>query len=238
MRNPLKSKLIVGILCIVLAAAVAFVGIPALNRTKTSTRIAVRVRVDVPQGTKLTSEMLTAAEVGAYGLPEGIVTDQEAAVGLRAKENLYAGELLWEERLQTEEAYQAEFVDKTMGLSGGRRLVTITLPSPASGIAGVLRAGNTVDVYEYVEEEDEEGAEVCHAKLVQGTMTVFDVLNRDLESLTALDEQLEALPEGETADLDFVPCYVVFRCSDAEAQELIRLENTETMHLVLRKAGG
>ena len=89
MRNPLKSKLIVGVLCIMLAAAVAFVGIPALNRTKTSTRIAVRVRVDVPQGTKLTSEMLTAVEVGAYGLPEGIVTDQEAAAGLRAKETLY-----------------------------------------------------------------------------------------------------------------------------------------------------
>ena len=40
MRNPLKSKLIVGVLCIVLAAAVAFVGIPALNRTKTSSSLA------------------------------------------------------------------------------------------------------------------------------------------------------------------------------------------------------
>ena len=107
MRNPFKSKLAVGILCVVLAAVIAFVGIPALNHTKTATRIAVRVRVDVPQGTKLTAEMLTAAEVGAYGLPEGIVTDQEAAIGLRAKENLYAGELLWQARLATEAEYQA-----------------------------------------------------------------------------------------------------------------------------------
>ena len=238
MRNPFKSKLAVGILCVVLAAVIAFVGIPALNHTKTATRIAVRVRVDVPQGTKLTAEMLTAAEVGAYGLPEGIVTDQEAAIGLRAKENLYAGELLWQARLATEAEYQAELAGRSLGLSGGKRLVTISLPTPSSGVAGVLRAGNTVDVYEYVAEEDEEGTEVCSAKLIQSSMTVYDVLNRSMESLTSLDEQLEALAEGETANPDFVPCYVVFRCTEAEAQELIRLENTKAMHLVLRKTGG
>ena len=105
MRNPFKSKLAVGILCVVLAAVIAFVGIPALNQAKKATRIAVRVRTDVPQGTKLTAEMLTTVEVGAYGLSEGIVTDQDAAIGLRAKENLYAGELLWQARLSTEAEY-------------------------------------------------------------------------------------------------------------------------------------
>ncbi len=232
-----KSKLFVGLLCILLAVGISFAAIPALNRAKTATKEAVRLRVDVPQGATLTSEMLTVSEVGAYGLPEGIAGEAATVVGMTAKENLYAGELLWQERLQTKEEYQEEEAGRSLGLSGGKRLVTVKLPSPSSGVAGILRAGNTVDVYEYIEEENEDGEESCFASLVQSSLVVYDVLNNDLESLTSVDEQLEAIPEGETVNLDFAPCYIVFRCSEVEARELIRLERAGSMHLVLRKTG-
>lgn len=238
MKNLFKSKLFLGAVCILLAAAVAFVGIPALNRTKTATRQVLKLRADVPEGTVLTAAMLTSAEVGAYGLPEGLAEDLDAAVGTVAGADLYAGELLWLDRLVPEEEYRTQENARSLGLTRGLRLTAVRLPSASAGIAGVLRAGDTVDVYEYVEEKNEDGEEIRYVRLVQGSMVIHDVLNNALESLTSLDEQLAAVPEGEEApSLDFVPAYVIFRCSAEESRELIRLENTKTLHLVLRKTG-
>ena len=238
MKNLFRSKLFIGAVCVLLAVAIAFVGVPALNRQQTATKQVLKLTTDVSAGTVITDAMLTSAEVGAYGLPDGILEDQETAVGMVAGADLYTGELLWKDRLITEEEYKALETSRSLGLSYGQRLVAVKLPSTAAGVAGVLRAGNVVDVYEYAEEKDEEGEVRKYTKLVQGSMTVHDVLNSSLESLSELDERLANLAEGEEVpDLDFVPVYVIFRCSDAESRELVRLEYQETLHLVLRKAG-
>ena len=69
-------------------------------------------------------------------------------------------------------------------------------------------------------------------------MYIYDVLNKDLESLTKLDEKLaEALVEDDT-DYDFQPAFVVFRCTITQAQTLIRLERMEALHLTLQRTGG
>ena len=238
MKNLFRSKLFIGVVCVVLAAVIAFVGVPALNRAKTATRQVLKLRADVPAGTVITAAMLSYAEVGAYGLPEGLAEDMDAAVGTVAGADLYTGELLWQDRLVPEAEYRAREDARSLGLSYGQRLTAVRLPSASAGIAGVLRAGDVVDVYEFVEEETEEGEEMRYAKLVQGSMVIHDVLNSALESLSALDEQLAAVQEGEEApDLDFSPAYVIFRCSDAESRELVRLEHLDTLHLVLRKTG-
>lgn len=238
MKNLLRSKLFIGAVCILLAAVIAFVGLPALNQQKAATRQVLKLLRDVPEGTVITERAVSVAEVGAYGLPDGILEDPDDAIGMVAGADLYAGELLWKDRLITEEEYKAQETSRSFGLGYGQRLVAVRLPSTSAGIAGYLRGGSVVDVYEFVEERDEEGETQKYAILVLGSMLVYDVLNNALESLTELDGRLAALEEGEEApDLDFVPVYVVFRCSDPESRELIRLERLDALHLVLRKTG-
>ena len=238
MKNLFRSKLFIGAVCVVLAAVIAFVGIPALNRQQAATKQVLKLTTDVPAGTLITAAAITSAEVGAYGLPEGILEDPDAALGMVAGADLFAGELLWSDRLITEEEYKALETSRSLGLSYGQRLVAVHLPSASAGIAGILRGGSVVDVYEFIEEKDEEGEVRKYTKLLQGSMLVYDVLNSSLESMTDLDEQMAALEEGEEDPApDYVPVYVVFRCSDAESRELIRLERLGTMHLVLRKTG-
>ena len=47
----------------------------------------------------------------------------------------------------------------------------------------------------------------------------------------------EAVVEDDT-DYDFQPAFVVFRCTEEQAQTLIRLERMESLHLTLQRTGG
>jgi hypothetical protein len=69
-------------------------------------------------------------------------------------------------------------------------------------------------------------------------MYVFDVLNSALVSLTEVDEMKANATEESTENYDYEPAYVVIRCTEAQAQTLIRLEKAETLHMTLQRTEG
>ena len=228
-----KSKAFLGALCILLAAVIAFAVLPRFFKAQAETAYVVRVTQDVPEGTALTKAMLTLSEVGAYGLSEKIVRSEEDAVGQIATENLFAGEYLMQNRIASAEDYEKLAEAKTKGLSQGNCLVTLKFPTASAGLAGVLRAGNIVDVYEC--RKDEEKNVIVEKRIP--AMYVYSVLNQNMESLDALDEMKEQALENDT-NYDFEPAYVVFRCTEQQAITLIRLEKEEALHLTLARTGG
>lgn len=236
MVKIIRSKLFVGVLCIVLAAAVAFLLLPRYYKSQSATEVIVRVAKDIPAGTVISAEMLTNSEVGSFGLSEEIVRDMDTVLGMVAAENLYAGEYLSGKRLQTEEEYAEAEAQKQKGLSSGQSLITIEFPSSSAGIAGVLRAGDTVDVYEYATRITEDGEKESSATICMTSIYVYDVLNKNMQSLNDLDEMKANLPEGDNTSFDFAPAYVVFRCSRPQILKMINLERTDAMHLALAKA--
>lgn len=227
-----KSKAFLGALCILLAAVIAFAVLPRFYKAQAETTYVVRATQDVPEGTELTKGMLTLSEVGAYGLSEKVVRSEEEAVGQIAAENLFAGEYLMQNRVISVEEYAKRTEAKTKGLGQGNCLVTLKFPTASSGLAGVLRAGNIVDVYECREDEEKN---VAVWKILPA-MYVYSVLNQDLEPLDELDEKKEQALEDDT-DYDFEPAYVVFRCTEEQAITLIRLEKQEALHLTLARTG-
>ena len=234
MTKLFRSKAFLGVICLVLAAAIAFLLLPRFYASQSATVSVVRVRQDVPAGTVITSTMLITTEAGAYGLPEKVVTSEDEAVGKVATETLYAGEMLWQDRLLSEEDYLASEKARTKGLSTGICLVTLELPSASSGIAGVLRAGYIVDVYECTKSED---TSYSITKCLS-SMYVYDVLNSNLEALNDLDAKQDAAPAEDETSYDYKPAYVVFRCTEAQAQTLIRLERAESLYLTLQNTEG
>ncbi|NCB26031.1 MAG: hypothetical protein EOM62_11260 [Bacteroidia bacterium] len=234
MTKLFRSKAFLGGVCLVLAAAIAFLLLPRFYASQSATVNVVRVMQDVPAGTAITSAMLTTAEAGAYGLPEKVVTSEDEAVGKVAAETLYAGEMLWQGRLMSEEDYLASEEARTKGLSTGVCLVTLELPSASSGIAGVLRAGYIVDVYECSVSGD---SSYSITKCLS-SMFVYDVLNSKMESLNELDTKQDAAQAENETSYDYKPAYVVFRCSEDQAQTLIRLERAKTLYLTLKNTEG
>ena len=234
MAKVFKSKIFLGIICLILAAAIAFFVLPNFYASKSVTTHAVKLTEDVPVGTVIADSMLVSVEVGSYGLPSSTVMKEEDAIGKVASENMYTGEFLTATRLITEEEYQALVAEQTKGLENGYCLVTIQFPSASSGVASVLRSGHIVDVHECVENEDK----TFSVQKVLSSMYVYDVLNADLQSLSELDVKLEEAIVEEDTDYNFEPAFVVFRCTETQAQTLIRLERMEAIHLTLQRTGG
>jgi Flp pilus assembly protein CpaB len=111
-------------------------------------------------------------------------------------------------------------------------LVTISLPSDSAGIAGYLRPGDIVDVYNCRESSEIDGISQVSEALAR--VKVCNVLNEDLQSLDTVEEQWEQDAEGQWSDYDFAPAYVVFYVNDAQAQILMSLERDNALHLTLR----
>ncbi len=237
MAKLIRSKVLIGVLCLALAAAVAFFLLPRLFSSQSETESVIRAVADVPAGTVITKDMITVSEVGSYGLSSDVIRDESEAIGMVAAEPLYSGEYLNARRLVTEEEYAGSKSGLTQ-LAAGMNLVTIEIPSSSAGVAGVLRAGDQVDVYEYKTLENDDGEKESVAELCMGSIYVFDVLNRNMQSLSELDDLKAALPEGDTTNFDFAPMFVVFRCTKAQIMTLIELERTDALHLALTKAVG
>jgi hypothetical protein len=111
-------------------------------------------------------------------------------------------------------------------------LLTISLPSASSGVAGVLRAGDIVDVYGY----DGDKGNITVSQALTG-ITVHDVLNSKLQSLNDLDALVKQNQNADRSNYDLIPAYVVFTVDEQQAKTLIGLEKEKALHLTLRKAG-
>ena len=229
MFRLIRNKIFIGAMCLLLAGILAFVFLPRLYGAQSGTTEIVKLRQNVESGTVITNDMLTVSEVGAYGLPDNVIRDKSEITGFVAGETIYAGEYLWRDCFLTPEAYEDTENMTGYGLSNGTYLLTIALPSESSGISGILRAGNTVDVYGY---SDDSGSIVV-SKALTG-ITVYEVFNDKLVSLDDLDAELEANSDADPSDYDFAPAYVVFVVDEQQAKVLIGLEKDESLHLTLR----
>lgn len=225
-----RNRIFIGAMCLMMAGALAFLLLPRLYSAQSSTVEIVKLKQTVEYGTTITDDMLTVSEVGSYGLPDNVVKDKSEITGLVAVETIYAGEYLWRDRFMTEETYEETEKNTGYGLSEGTYLLTISLPSESSGIAGILRAGNTVDVYGYT---DDSGTAAVNMALAG--VKVYKVLNSKLVSLDDLDAKLKADHNADSSDYDFAPAYVVFTVNEQQAKTLIGLEKDKSLHLTLRE---
>ena len=183
-------------------------------------------------GTVVSDDMLTVVEVGSYGLPGSVVKDKSELVGLTVRETVYAGEYLWNDRFMSTDDYESTKGHEGFGLAEGKYLLTISLPTASSGIAGILRSGDVVDVYGYTQVD---GMMAVHEML--NSVTVYKVLNSRLMPLNDLDLKLIEDPSCDPSDYDFAPAYIVFVVNEQQAKTLVSLEREKSLHLVLRETG-
>ncbi len=233
MLKLLKNRIFIGAACLVMAAVLAFVLLPRLYETRSATTEIVRLNQTVERGTVIDDTMLTVSEVGSYGLAGDVVTKADQIIGQVAVSTVYAGEYLWRDRFVAIEEYELEIAGSGAALGDGQYLLTVSFPTTSSGVAGVLRDGDVVDVYEYG--TDESGSSAVN--LAISSLRVYEVLNARLLSLSDLDAELEAAPGADASDYDFAPAYVVFIVDGQQAKTLIRLEREKSLHLALREAG-
>ena len=231
MQKILKNKLFISTACLVLAAVLSFVLLPKIYEDETATANVLVLNQTVDEGTEITENMLSTAEVGAFGLSGAVATDKEQVIGMVATSTIYEGEYLTKNRLVSAEEYDNS--GHGTALEFGEFLLTLKLPSTSAGLAGVLRGGALVDVYTTV--EDENGGIETEKALSE--ISVKQVLNSKLESLDYLDESLAEESDDVKDDADYAPVYIVVAVDETQVKTLIALEKADNFHLTLIKAG-
>ena len=95
MKKVFENKILVGGICIVVAAILAFLILPSMYKQKEKTIFICRLMSDIPAGTKIETEMLKLVEVGSYGLPETVVKNTDDIVGKYAKVSMTTDDYLY-----------------------------------------------------------------------------------------------------------------------------------------------
>jgi pilus assembly protein CpaB len=234
----LKNKFVIGALCIILALVFSFVALPALTGGKSENVSALRVKQTVKAGTQITADMLEDVSVPKNLIEKGI-GEPSLAVGKYAAADLYSGDYLTAQKLTATLAEQSLF---SAGEAKGKTVVSVTLPSLASGVSGRLLPGDIVTVIaipkgsanQTLGVEPEEAAEtVASGAYIDPALEYIEVCM--VTTGDGADAIVNANPDDDTKNT--LPVTVSFYATREQALKLAELEQTGTIHLAFVARG-
>lgn len=235
----LRSKFTIGILCIIFALLLGFVALPALTGSGVSETVSVlRMKQTVNVGTQITTDMVEAISV-----PEALITngihDTESAVGKYVTAELFAGDYLTAEKLTATLSEQSVFA---AGEAKGKMVVSITLPSLASGVSGRLLPGDIVAVIAIPQGTVNQTLGIEPESSVEKTQpgAYIDPLLEYIEvcMVTTNDgtaASVKAQPEEDKNNT--LPVTISFYVTEEQALKLAELEQSGSIHLAFVARG-
>lgn len=212
-----QNKIVVGVICIVIAAILAFVFLPSISKSKSNTETIFVVKNAVAEGTKIEESMLVEKEVGSYGLPQSIIKDKDKIVGKYASCNITPDDFILSSKLSDFAANQK--LDKVM--SQGNMLVTVSLDSVASAVGNHLKSGDIISIVGYAND-----AVVAYEELK--ALEVYSIENENAEKLEDVENNEEAEHLAST---------VTLIVNQVQAEKLIQAEYSGKVHAVFVKRG-
>ena len=212
-----QNKIVVGVICIVIAAILAFFFLPSISKSKSNTEKIYALKNAVAEGTKIEESMLVEKEVGSYGLPQSIIKDKDKIVGKYASCNITPDDLILTSKLSDFAANQK--LDKVM--SQGNMLVTVSLDSVASAVGNHLKSGDIISIVGYAND-----AVVVYEELK--ALEVYSIENENAEKLEDVENNEEAEHLAST---------VTLIVNQVQAEKLIQAEYSGKVHAVFVKRG-
>ena len=212
-----QNKIVVGVICIVIAAILAFFFLPSISKSKSNTEKIYAVKNAVAEGTKIEESMLVEKEVGSYGLPQSIIKDKDKIVGKYASCDITPDDLILSSKLSDYAANQK--LDKVM--SQGNMLVTVSLDSVTSAVGNHLKSGDIISIVGYAND-----AVVVYEELK--ALEVYSIENENAEKLEDVENNEEAEHLAST---------VTLIANQVQAEKLIQAEYSGKVHAVFVKRG-
>lgn len=143
MKNLLKNRIVVGLLCIITALIICFGLTPMFNDALKSKVELVRVSSEIKKGDQITTGMITTVETGGFNLPSDVVYIAGDVVGKYANADLYKGDYILKSKLSDTPQLKNEYLSK---LNGENRAISVTIKSFAAGLSGKLERGDIVSL--------------------------------------------------------------------------------------------
>ena len=224
MKNLLKNRIVVGLICIITALVICFGLTPMFNDALKSKVEIVRVSTEIKKGDEITSKMVTTVEVGGYNLPSNVVYAADEVVGKYANTDLYKGDYVLESKLSDTPMLKNEYLTK---LDGTNRAISVTIKSFAAGLSGKLEKGDIVSLI---------ASDVGEQRktLIPTELQYMEIIATTASSGT--DNNVQEEPEnGEDTELAST---ITVLATPEQARLLAELEQTGKLHAALVYRGG
>jgi pilus assembly protein CpaB len=224
MKNLLKNRIVVGLICIITALIICFGLTPMFNDALKSKVEIVRVSTEIKKGDEITPKMVTTEEVGGYNLPSNVVYEAEDIIGKYANTDLYKGDYVLESKLSDTPMLKNEYLTK---LDGTNRAISVTIKSFAAGLSGKLEKGDIVSLI---------ASDVGEQRktLIPTELQYMEIIATTASSGT--DNNVQEEPEnGEDAELAST---ITVLATPEQARLLAELEQTGKLHAALVYRGG
>lgn len=224
MKNLLKNRIVVGLICIITALVICFGLTPMFNDALKSKVEIVRVSTEIKKGDEITPKMVTTVEVGGYNLPSNVVYKAENVIGKYANTDLYKGDYVLESKLSDTPMLKNEYLTK---LDGTNRAISVTIKSFAAGLSGKLEKGDIVSLI---------ASDVGEQRktLIPTELQYMEIIATTTSSGT--DNNVQEEPEnGEDTELAST---ITVLATPEQARLLAELEQTGKLHAALVYRGG
>ena len=211
-----RNRTVIGVLCILLALIICFGVTPLFSRSASEKTEIVRVTMDIKEGDEITAEMVQTVEVGAYNLPQNLMTDKKEVVGKYATADLAAGDYILSSKLSAVPAAENAYL---YNLDGTKQAISVTIKSFAVGLSGKLESGDIVTVI--VADYQGKGETAIPSEL-QYVEVISVTASSGYDANT-----------GEVVDEKELPSTVTLLVTTEQAKVLAELEQDSELHLAL-----
>ena len=211
-----RNRTVIGVLCILLALIICFGVTPLFSRSASEKTEIVRVTKDIKEGDEITAEMVQTVEVGAYNLPQNLMTDKKEVVGKYATADLAAGDYILSSKLSAVPAAENAYL---YNLGGTKQAISVTIKSFATGLSGKLESGDIVTVI--VADYQGKGETAIPPEL-QYVEVISVTASSGYDANT-----------GEAVDEKELPSTVTLLVTTEQAKVLAELEQDSELHLAL-----
>lgn len=219
MKNLMKNRIVIGLICIILSLVICFGLTPMFNNALKSKVSLVRVNTEIRRGDQITEKMLTTVEVGGYNLPGNVVYRMEDVVGRYANTDLYKGDYILESKLSDTPMLKNAYLGK---LNGENLAISVSIKTFAAGLSGKLEAGDIVTLIASDVGEKRE-------TLILPELRYVEIIATTASSGADNDVQADA-GKGEEQELAST---ITVLATPEQARLLAELEQTGKLHAAL-----
>jgi len=233
-----KNRYVIGILCIIVALLIVFFAVPALQSSNQGEYVnAIRMKQSIEAGTQITAEMLETVKVPEK-LIDGGISDISSVVDKYAAVDLYVGDYLTAQKLSGSVENLSSF---PAGTAKGKIVVSVTLPTLASGVSGHLLPGDVVTVMALPKSSVTQslGVEPKTGEADLSGVVMYPELHYIEVCMVTASDGSDASVEAQPAKdvKNNLPVTVSFYATQEQALLLAELENESIIHLAFVARG-
>lgn len=220
MMKYIKNRYVIFALCLILAGVIAFVIVPKSNKNMAESVDVVKVTKQIEKNTQITEDMLEIKQMPKQAVTQNTITDKKQIVGKVSNVQLLPEDNLVMQKF-TEVGTETDKALYEMDNSE-QLAISVTLANLASSVSGKIQPGDVVSVYGFIN-ETKQLADYTDLQYIE----VIGVSNSSAEELSTRNS------DSETDSSDkVVPATVTLSVNRNQAQELVVLENTSSIHIV------